>query len=464
MEMDGPKRAIAKPWRWTLALLVVCWGATWTHATWQGHVGADGSELARWLDELGEVSDAPTPGAVTRLVFTPSDVRAREYVTGKMVEAGMKVRADKIGNLFGRWEGRDKHAPSILTGSHCDAIPLSGRFDGVVGVLGGIAAVKALKKSGFQPQRSIEVMMFTSEEPSRFGLSCSGSRAMAGVLHEDTVAALRDENDTTYLDAATAAGYGAKTIKQMLHDVRVKENTYEAFVELHIEQGPILEQQGINIGAVRAIAAPAAFRVRFYGGGGHAGALLMHYRNDAALAGAELALATERAALRTGAEDTVATVGVFRIQPDAVNSVPREALLEIDVRDIDGPRRDKVVAEILSAAESIAATRKVRMEYEMINQDPPATCGQHVVDAVTSSAKELGYSVKSMVSRAYHDSLFMAKIAPTAMIFIPCRDGVSHRPDEFASPEDLKRGVETLALTMAKLSVHGYTEEAKEEL
>eukprot|EP00963_Diacronema_lutheri_P000270 scaffold17_cov354-Pavlova_lutheri.AAC.42 len=462
--MERSKTAMARPWRWTLALVGMCWGATWTHATWQGHVGADASELAGWLDELGEVSDAPTPGAVTRLVFTPSDLQARKFVTEKMVEAGMTVRADKIGNLFGRWEGRDKKAASILTGSHCDAVPLAGRFDGVVGVLGGIAAVKALKKAGFRPQRSIEVMMFTSEEPTRFGLSCSGSRAMAGVLSEDTVTALRDENGTTYLDAAKAAGYGAKSIKQMLEDVKVKDNTYEAFVELHIEQGPILEQQGIHIGAVRAIAAPAAIRVRFYGSGGHAGALLMHYRNDAALAGAELALATERAALATGAEDTVATVGVFRIQPDAVNSVPREALLEIDVRDIDGPRRDKVVAKILSAAESIAATRKVRMEYEMINQDPPATCGQHVVEAVTSSAKELGFSVKSMVSRAYHDSLFMAKVAPTAMIFIPCRDGVSHRPDEFAAPEDLKRGVETLALTMAKLSVRGYAEEAKEEL
>lgn len=286
---------------------------------------------------------------------------------------------------------------------------------------------------------------------------------MARVLEERSVEELRDENGTTYLEAATAAGYGARTIKTMLEDVAVQEGDYDAFVELHIEQGPLLEQQGINIGAVKAIAAPAALRVRFYGSGGHAGALLMHYRNDAALAASELALATERAALSTGAEDTVATVGVFRIQPDAVNSVPREALLEIDVRDIDGPRRDRVVSEILAKAESIASIRKVRMQYEMINQDPPATCDARIVNVIASSAKDLGYSVKPMVSRAYHDSLFMAQVMPTAMIFIPCRDGVSHRPDEYASPEDLKRGVETLALTLARLSTQGYTD-ANDEL
>lgn len=413
-------------------------------------VAVDGKQVVKELLELATFTDDPNP-AVTRILFTPNDMRARKYVKGLMTAAGLAVREDPMGNIFGRLDGTQKTG-AVVTGSHCDAIPLAGAYDGTTGVIGGIAALAALSKAGFKPCRPLDVMMFTSEEPTRFGLGCIGSRGMAGVLTPQLLDEKVDINGTAFLEAANKAGYGGKSHKDMLARTKVAPGEIDYFVELHIEQGPLLEREQLQIGVVTAIAAPATLRVRFSGDGGHAGALLMPDRNDAGLAAAELALAVEKHVLDTGAVDTVGTAGLVELEPNAVNSVPREAKLEIDVRDIDGNRRDRVLEKIHASIREIAARRNVRYSVETINQDPPATCGQKVVDSVLASVKERGYSHKQMVSRAYHDSLFMAQIAPTGMIFIPCRGGYSHRPDEFASPADIARGVEVLALSMAKLS------------
>lgn len=369
-----------------------------------------------------------------------------------MTEAGLSVHEDTMGSIFGTLAGPNPSAPAVGTGSHCDAIPLAGAYDGTLGVIGGIAALGALHAAGFQPAVPLQVIMFTSEEPTRFGLSCVSSRAMAGALEASTLAALRDANGTSFLAAAKSAGYGAAHEAAALRGARLTRDDLQAFVELHIEQGPELEAEGLQIGIVTAIAAPAALRVGFHGDGGHAGAHLMPRRNDAALAAAELALHIESAALGTGAIDTVATAGRWEVLPNAVNSVPRDALLEIDVRDIDAARRDAVVESIKSEAAAIAGRRRVRFEIEMLSQDPPATSAPEVLTQVAAAVQQLGYSHKRMVSRAYHDSLFMAQIAPTGMVFIPCAGGRSHRPDEYASPEDIERGVKVLAATMAGLA------------
>eukprot|EP00195_Chlamydomonas_chlamydogama_P017271 CAMPEP_0202902448 /NCGR_PEP_ID=MMETSP1392-20130828/16857_1 /ASSEMBLY_ACC=CAM_ASM_000868 /TAXON_ID=225041 /ORGANISM="Chlamydomonas chlamydogama, Strain SAG 11-48b" /LENGTH=439 /DNA_ID=CAMNT_0049589209 /DNA_START=61 /DNA_END=1376 /DNA_ORIENTATION=+ len=410
-----------------------------------------GDKIVDQLTKLATFTDDANP-AVTRILFTPNDMLARSYVKELMSAAGLIIREDAAGNIFGRWEGSDPKAGAVLTGSHCDAIPLAGMYDGTLGVIGAIEGLAALKRAGYTPRRSLEVMMFTSEEPTRFGLSCSGSRMMAGSLSEEVLKSKLDENGTDFLAAANTVGYGGSSLQDILDKTRVPAGRYEYFVELHIEQGPLLEQEQVDIGVVTAIAAPAALNVEFYGDGGHAGALLMPHRNDAGLAAAELALEVERHTLATGAIDSVGTTGVFEIKPGAVNSVPREARLGIDVRDIDGPRRDEIVARIKASAEEIAKRRKVRHKVTLINQDPPATCSEDVLRAVSDSAHELSLSTKHMVSRAYHDSLFMARVAPTGMIFIPCRNGWSHRPDEYAHPDHIANGVKVLALTMARLS------------
>jgi len=413
----------------------------------------DPAAVAAQIEALGELSDTAPP-AITRVLYSANDVRARNYVKQLMREAGLAVREDAVGNIYGRLEGRDPSLPAVVSGSHTDAIPHSGKYDGVLGVLGAIEALRAVKAAGHVPERSLEALMFASEEPTRFGLSCIGSRAMCGRLDADYLDSLSDANGTTFLSAARAAGYGSAAMptKDMLADAFVPKGGIHAFVELHIEQGPLLEEKELDIGVVTAIAAPASVSMDFQGNGGHAGALLMPYRRDAGLAAAELALAVESEAYGTGVIDTVATTGVLEVHPGAVNSVPRQAHVEIDVRDIDEERRDSVLGNIIRHAEAISARRGVEMSHKIINQDPPAPCASHVVDAVQESADELGFTSMKMVSRAYHDALFMAQIAPTGMIFIPCKGGVSHRPDEYSSPEDMARGIKALALTMAKLA------------
>eukprot|EP00798_Chlamydomonas_sp_ICE-L_P014523 gene14524-20554_t len=423
----------------------------------------DGNKVVEQLTKLATFTDHPNP-AVTRILFTPNDMLGRGYVKELMTDAGLTIREDVMGNIYGRFEGSDPSAGAVLTGSHCDAIPLAGMYDGTLGVIGAIESLSALKKAGFKPKRSLEVMMFTSEEPTRYGLSCLGSRAMAGVLTEETLLHKLDENGTSFLEAANAVGYGAASNPALLEAAIVPKGRYSHFVELHIEQGPLLEAEKVDIGIVTAIAAPAALEVEFHGDGGHAGALLMPFRNDAGLAAAELALAVEKHTLDSGAVDSVGTTGVFEIAPGAVNSVPRDARLGIDIRDIDQARRDKIVESVKASAEEIAKRRKVRFSIKMMNQDPPATCADEIIDAVSEAAETLNLSTKKMVSRAYHDSLFMAKVAPTAMVFIPCHNGWSHRPDEFSSANDIGNGVHVLAVTMAKLSGGEWSGTDKSEL
>ena len=411
------------------------------------------------LIELSKLSDAEPGTGVTRLIFTEKDVAGREYVKSLMSDAGLVIREDAMGNIFGRWVGSEPDLPAVGSGSHADAIPQSGLYDGCLGVIGPIEAIAALKRAGFKPKRSIEALMFTSEEPTRFGISCVGSRAMASKLDPEYLASLPDvlTENGTFWDAAKGAGYaiGTNGHEEMVRQCALsKDEYYDAFLELHIEQGPELEAEELSLGLVTAIAAPAAIRCSFTGDGGHAGAQLMPRRNDALTAASELALAVEAIARGTGAVDSVATVGVMKVGPGAINSVPRTAEMEIDVRDIDGARRDAMVADILKKGEAIAKARDVRWSAEMINADPPATCDPRVVNAAEDAAKRLGLKHKKMVSRAYHDSLFVAEIAPTAMLFIPCFKGYSHRPDEYASPEDIKNGVEALAYALAQLSLH----------
>lgn len=370
-----------------------------------------------------------------------------------MLKSGLEVTQDPMGSIFGTLPGTDPTAGAVATGSHCDAIPLAGAYDGTIGVVGGIAALKALRDAGFKPRRPIQVIFFTSEEPTRFGLSCLGSRAMAGAISPKILSALRDENGTRFLDAATRAGAGGSSEVDVLNRSRLTKAHLATFVELHIEQGPLLEAARIPIGVVTAIAAPATVKVKFQGGGGHAGTLLMRDRSDPSLAAAQLALYIEAAALETGVQDTVATVGKWEIDPNAVNSVPREVTLWIDIRDIDVARRDSLVNRTVRIADMMAERRNVSVEVEVLNSDSPATSAPEVVDAIEATVRAAGV-LKSMrmVSRAYHDTLFMAQIAPSGMIFIPCAHGISHRPDEFASPEDIEAGVRVLAGTLARLA------------
>jgi N-carbamoyl-L-amino-acid hydrolase len=404
------------------------------------------AELLAELAALSQISEAEPP-VVTRVVFSEADLRARAYVKGLCAKAGLAVREDAVGNTFARWEGSDPGLAPVGTGSHIDAIPNAGLYDGCVGVLGGLEAIRVLQQLGLKPRRSIELVIFTAEEPTRFGIGCLGSRLMAGLLTTQQALALRDKEGRSLEELRTQAGF-----KGSLKSVALPTGSFHQFVELHIEQGPLLEQEGIDIGLVTHIAAPASMRLVIEGEGGHAGGKQMPGRKDALAAAAEIILALEASAKSSGAIDTVATVGVCEVFPGAVNSIPSRVRMETDIRDTDRARRDRVLDALKATCAEVASRRGVRITTELVNADPPAACDAAILAAMESAAVEARKSYKKMVSRAYHDSLFMAHIAPVAMLFIPCRGGVSHRPDEYASPEWIGSGVHVLARTLATLA------------
>jgi ureidoglycolate amidohydrolase len=406
----------------------------------------DEARLAQEIETLSTFSDAEAP-AVTRVVFTPTDRKARTWVKELCLEAGLALRDDAVGNTFARWLGSDPQAAVVGTGSHIDAIPNAGKFDGVVGVLGGLAAIRGLQQAGFRPRHPVELLIFAAEEPTRFGIGCLGSRLLSGTLRPENARTLRDNEGSSLDQVRRNAGLTGE-----LDEVALPGNYYRAFVELHIEQGPILEREKKPLGIVQRIAAPASLRVTIEGSGGHAGAVLMPDRHDALCAAAEIILGIERAARESGSVDTVATVGICDVFPGAVNSVPARVRLSVDARDTDLRRRDAVVREIEATCQAVSDRRRVAIQKEILNADAPAESSPAIVEALSAACAKHGLLFLPMTSRAYHDSLFLSRIAPVAMLFIPCRNGYSHRPDEYASPEDIGRGALILAEALAALA------------
>jgi ureidoglycolate amidohydrolase len=465
--------------------------------------------LLRELHHLATLTDcppspAPNTTAVTRIVFTPRDLEARAYITSLAETAGFLIHTDAIGNTFFRWAGTHPELPAVATGSHADAIPHAGMYDGTVGVLAGLEAMRSLRESGFTPRRSIETILLTSEEPTRFGIGCLGSRLLGGVLSPTTADALPDllpESDPTAPTNLTlrqvrqAAGFTGD-----LATVPLTPNHFHAWLELHIEQGPLLERAMQNaaleqtpskqppskqtallgtgfspsietsegegalapegqptiLGIVTHIAAPASYRYTIQGIGGHAGALLMPDRRDALCAAAELILSIERHTLAANAasrtSNSVATIGTLQIHPGAVNSVPSLVTLMLDIRDTDPIRRDQTMAAFHADIASIQSRRNVTITEQEINADTPTTCDPHILATLRQVLTEQKIPFQEMVSRAYHDTTFISRIAPVAMLFIPCRNGVSHRPDEYATPESIALGTQILAQALALLS------------
>jgi len=404
-------------------------------------------DLHSALARLAQFNDDPDAGGITREVYTPTYRAGLEYVAELMRAAGLSTRVDAFGNLLGRWTGAEPDAPLVLTGSHVDTTLNAGRYDGTVGVLGAIEAVRALRDAGFMPRRSVEVIAFAGEEP-RFGTGCIGSRALAGDLTRADLGRLRDRDGVSLARALAEAGLDP----DRLTDARLDPASVYAFVELHIEQGAVLETAGEAIGVVTAIAAPHDLRLTLRGAATHAGATPMALRRDALAGAAELMVELERLAVASPTGSTVATVGVLSLSPGAINVVPGEVALDVDVRDVDVAARDAVVDAMLAAADTIAARRRLTVEVETITRDRPAPCDALVVEAVADTCTALGVSHRRMVSGAFHDAMVLGPHLPIGMIFVPSAGGVSHHPDEYTAPEELDRGVDVLAATLQKLA------------
>lgn len=403
--------------------------------------------IADQLEQLAGFNDDPEAGGITREVFTPTYSLANDFVADLMRAAGLDVRIDVFGNLRGRIEGPDPAAPAVLTGSHIDTTLNAGAYDGVLGVLGAIEALRALGETGWQPERSVEVICFAGEEP-RFGSGCLGSRALTGSLTRGELDSMCDRDGVNIAAAMRAVGLDPDRIKQ----ARLDFASVHAFVELHIEQAGVLEAAGVPVGVVTHIAAPHDLLVRVNGAPAHAGATPMALRRDAFAGAAEAAAVLERLALESPSGSTVGTIGVVQVSPGAINVIPGEVELHVDIRDYDGEARVAVVDGFRSALDEIAARRGLDIAVETITMDQPAVCSPVVVDAVRGACADLGEPYLDVISGAYHDAMVLGAHVPMGMIFVPSVGGISHSPLEFTAPEDIDCGVRVLAATLRRLA------------
>ncbi|MCG7346318.1 Zn-dependent hydrolase [Sporosarcina sp. ACRSL] len=394
-------------------------------------------ELARFTDE-GE--------GINRLAYTETERKARAFLIDQFERAGLTVRTDYAGNVIARREGRVPDLPVVATGSHIDSVYAAGEFDGTAGVLVGLEVMLSLADEGVETDHPLEVIIFACEESSRFGASTLGSKAMTGRLDPAYTRSLTDKNGVTLMRAFEENGLDLEEV----HLAKRFRDEFKAFVELHVEQGPVLEKQGKAIGVVSAIAAPIRFSVHVGGTADHSGTTPMDYRHDALLGGAEIALAVEKAALAELDHGTVGTVGVFSIQPGAMNVVPGAADLNVDIRGTSLESRQRVVEALEAAVKDVAKARGLNIWMDKISEEEPVQMDSELVAELKGICEERGVAWIEMPSGAGHDAMNMAALCPTGMIFVPSKDGLSHNPAEYTSMEQLMEGAEVLRAFMLK--------------
>jgi allantoate deiminase len=391
------------------------------------------------LDALAAIS--AEAGAITRLYLTPEQARANALVMGWMREAGLSPRIDAAGNVVGRAEGSVPGAPALVIGSHLDTVRDAGRFDGPLGVVTGIACVGALLREGRRPPFAIEVVGFADEEGTRFDAALIGSRAFAGTL-DPAVMARADGQGITVASALRGAGLDPARIGEAARSPK----DILAYLELHIEQGPTLERAEIPVGLVTAISGASRLSIALSGEAGHAGTVAMAGRRDALAGAAECILVVEA---RCAEEpDLVGTVGTLAAAPGAVNVIPGRVTFSLDLRAPDDGQRRNALADIEQAWSAIAARRGLKL-YRTVTHDAPSTpCDEGIAARIAAAIAAEGLPVLRLPSGAGHDGMAIHAIAPVAMIFVRCRGGISHNPDEFASLADIGAGARVLLATL----------------
>lgn len=384
---------------------------------------------------------------ITRLALSEEEMKARVYATDIMQKMGMAVRVDAIGNIIGRLEGTDAAAAPVIVGSHLDSVPEGGRYDGVLGVVAGLAAIRRIQKEG-KTRHPLELIIFTAEESSRFGFATMGSKAMAGMPDIKAWSKAKDSQGISFMEALSSVGFQPEKIESAS---RVGEPIH-AFVELHIEQGPVLEDAGLTIGVVEAIAAPTRLKIKVEGVPGHSGTTPMDSREDALVTAAQIVLAVREVALSRYGEGTVGTVGNIKAHPGVMNVIPGLAELWVDIRGVNHESIVETLQELKDEISIITEAEGTTVLIEVLTSDKPVTLHPSIINAVEAACKELRVPYKRMNSGAGHDAMHMASICPTGMIFIPCARGISHNPEESAAPDDIMSGVDVLTRTMRSLA------------
>jgi allantoate deiminase len=355
------------------------------------------------------------------------------------------VRRDPVGNIIGRRAGADANLPAIAIGSHIDTVLNGGRYDGALGVLGGIEVCQALHEDGVQTRHPLEVISFIEEESTRWASAMLGSNFMAGRITAGMLGAT-DRQGVSIAEGLAEAGYDPAAFAEAARP----GNEFRCYIELHIEQGAVLESLNLPVGVVTGIAGPLFLFLRLTGRTDHAGATPMNLRRDTLVAAAELVLAARDAAL-AASPTAVATVGRLEVKPGATNAIPGEVFMTFDLRDIVEAQRDRLEASVRSAIQRVTREAGLISVLEEPSRHPPVPLPEHMVEAVATACAAAGYPVHRLPSGAGHDAQVMASITPTAMIFVRSRDGVSHSPHEYSQPGDILAGVEVLHRTVLEL-------------
>jgi N-carbamoyl-L-amino-acid hydrolase len=394
------------------------------------------------LDALAAVGDTGD-GGNCRLALTDDDAGGRELVVGWMRALGLDVRVDRIGNVVATRPGAEADLPAVMTGSHIDTVRTGGRYDGTVGVLAGLEVVRALDDAGLRTRRPLAVAFFTDEEGSRFAPDMLGSLVYAGGMP------LEDALDVVAIDGAVL-GDELERIG-WAGDAAVPGPVPHAHVELHVEQGPLLEEQGVTIGAVTGVQGISWQELTLTGQSNHAGTTPMRLRRDAAYVAAEITTSVRRLAQEMGG-DQVGTVGRVDLHPDLVNVVAARATMTVDLRNTDDALLAEAERRLHAHVTELAAAEGVEVSWRRLARFEPVAFAAEVVDLVERTAEKRGLSVMRLPSGAGHDAQMLARVCPTGMVFVPSRGGVSHNPAEFTEPEHLAAGAQVLAEVLVELA------------
>ncbi|AHK05030.1 MULTISPECIES: Zn-dependent hydrolase [Rhizobium/Agrobacterium group] len=401
-----------------------------------------------WQDlmTLADITESGRP--YTRRSFSSCFLEGRSWIENRFREAGMSVSYDTAANLIGRLEGSEPDLPPIAIGSHSDTVPSGGRFDGILGVLAGLEVIRTLRERNIHTRHPIEIIDFLAEEPSEYGLSCVGSRALSGHLPEHFLPFENSQGETLGQAIARIGGQPDKLFLARRSDLA-------AFLELHIEQGRVLESSGTDLGIVSSIVGIVRLEIEFLGAADHAGATPFDLRRDALVAAASTISSVRSSGEQFAAAGRgyfIATTGAIQVEPNAANVVPRLARLIVEARAEDAAQLSEFVATIDKASLHAATTAKVeRAVFRQLSDSLPAHCDQRLRDHMRMAASDLGLSTLSMASGAGHDSSFVAQVAPIAMVFVPSREGRSHCPEEWTPAQQCANGAAILLETLLRV-------------
>ena len=385
---------------------------------------------------------------INRLAFTDADWAGRQYIIDRMTDAGLSVEIDDFGNVIGYKIGKKPDLPAVMVGSHTDSVPNGGNYDGVVGVLSAIEVIRSMIDDGYEHDHTIAVVSFMCEESGRFGNATLGSKAMRGELTLQDLHHLVDKQGISLYEALKGRNLNPDGIETMAYKRPVK-----SFTEIHIEQGKVLEHEQKTIGIVTGIAAPERFYVTIRGNADHSGATPMNLRHDALCGASKIILGIEEIASMQEEPPVVGTVGVVEVTPGAMNVIPGAVKLGVDIRSISKVARNSVVTLVKEFIDITAEKRGLSYTIETIAQDHPVEMHPAMIREIEEAVKSVGVEYMTIPSGAGHDAMHWAEVVPTGMIFIPCRDGISHNPAEFAEMDDIVTGAAVLDKVLRKLSL-----------